>query len=295
MPKKKQAIVPKPRKAAAPKKAVLAIDEQFKRHAANLVGAVSIGLDIHRAGNIAESGDPLEISFRRLFSQALPNTFETCTGFFFDSALQLSNQCDLLICDQTEILRLPPADGLAQKYVPYNCVRVMGQVKNSFSDLPTALKQSAKAISAWRGMEESGDHQWADDVSYEPLAIIVIGKGGTEAEARKFIEAAPEPWPAYILLVEAGILYAPEDSIRFFAARNGLFYSGQGNDRPLVLVESPTQPKNDAGRLLMRLFFAILAHAGKDTNAFKALVAKVEHDFPLGYADSPKPTKATPP
>lgn len=297
MPKPKTRAPSKPIPAAsaasAPEPATkvprtLDIEAQFRRHATSLVNAAEDGKETHHTANIAESGGPLEATVMKLFAQALPSTFDTFSGYFFDTRLELSAQCDLLLCDESEILRLPPSDKLTQKYVPYNCVRVIGQIKNSFSGLKNALEQASVAISAWRSMRAAEEFSSAEVVPQEPLAVVVIGLGGTEAELRAILEAGPKPRPAYVLLVESGLLYGPDSNLRHFTDLDEAVFRNQRNGVPLCLMESKGQPKNDAGRLLMWLFFALLAHASaRRTSAFDSLLKTAEREFPVTFGSLP--------
>lgn len=269
----------------------LEIDAQFNSHAATLVAAAQAGLFVHHTSNISESGSPLEKGVLNLFSRSLPKTFEVFPGYFFDEELNLSNQCDLLICDHSEVLYLPPTDGLDQKYVPFQCVRVIGQIKNNFDKLESALDQCATSMAHWEKMVDKDTYADKSNAPVEPLAIIIIGKGGNESEARKLLGAPRSHSPAYVLMVEAGLFYVPYDSIREVIKNNpsfapDYFRAAQGNNLPFVLVKLDDKSQS-SGRLLMRLFFAIIQYVA-NTSVFYDLIDKVEKSFPLKYDVSPK-------
>ena len=172
--------------------------------------------------------------------------------------------------------------------MPYSCVRVIGQVKNSFAQLKEALEQCAISLDVWEKMADEDDHDWEDGVRYDPIAIIIIGKGGDDAHARKILASARSPRAAYVLLAEPGLLYVPENPLRkVLSHMKDKFYMSQLNNSPLCLIDSGSEPMS-RGRILLRLFFAVVQHAAsKDTKAFNKLMNSIEEKYPLKYSTLP--------
>jgi hypothetical protein len=265
----------------------LDIESQFSDHVKALLSAVDAGRRVHATANIAESGKPLEEHFRRLFSAALPPTISVSPGYFFNSTLDVSGQVDALFCDRSEMLQLPPAEGLDQRYVPYNCVRAMVQVKNGASCLHDAMRQIGDSIHSWREMRRrDGEFAPVSDDQSEPLALVIIGREGSESEVRKILAEAPGPQPAYVLLLEQGLLYGKDTVFRQVTDLEDANFSSQGNGGPLALLEANSDTGDIGGRLLMWVFFAVLyflkpAGSGR---AFQALIKRVELDLGVRYS-----------
>ncbi|WP_325090324.1 DUF6602 domain-containing protein [Burkholderia contaminans] len=273
-------------KLKAPRQEVvrmLDVHDQFATHAEALVKAAKVGAQIHVSGNIAESGGPLETAFRNLFGYALPSTFLTTAGYFFGHEFELSGQVDFLLCDETDVLKLPPQEGMVTGYVPYRSVKVMGQLKNSSRNLKEALDQTASALAIWKRMAD----RHPSTSRKEPLALVVIGKGGTDRQVRKTLASFQGRFPAYILLVEKGLLYGPRKNSLVFDD-DAAFYTNQGNGGPLVLLEAATPPKNDSGRMLMWLFFAVLSHVVElqDNTTLKRIVERAQNLNPVNYSST---------
>lgn len=278
-------IAVKKAKAKAPKEAIvrkLDVHDQFSTHAKTMVKAAKEGAKIHATGNIAESGNPLETVFRNLFSYALPSTFLTTAGYFFGHEFELNGQIDFLLCDQTDVLKLPPQEGMVTGYVPYRSVKVMGQLKNSAANLVDALKQTAAALSMWRNMA----NRHPSSSRKEPLAFVVIGTGGTDKQVRNALASFGEHFPAYIFLVEQGLLYGPKTTATLVFEDDAAYYWNQSNGGPLALLESAVPPSNDQGRMFMWLFFAVLWHVvePEDNTTLKRIVERAQDLYPVKYS-----------
>jgi len=262
----------------------LDVHDQFATHAGALVRAAQVGGKVHATGNIVESGGPLETTFRKLFAYALPSTFLTTAGYFFGHEFELSGQVDFLLCDETGVLKLPPEEGMVTGYVPYRSVKVMGQLKNSFNKLPDALEQTSSALALWKAMAS----RHPSSTRREPLALIVIGKGGTDKQVRNALSKFEGRFPAYILLVEKGLLYGPKTTYSMMFDDDAAFYANQGNGGPLALLEAATAPTNDKGRMLMWLFFAVLSHVvePQDNTTLKRIVQRAQELNPVNYSTS---------
>ncbi len=262
---------------------VLDVHEQFATHAESLINAAKAGGRIHATANIAESGGPLETAFRKLFSYALPSTFLTTAGYFFGHEFELSGQIDFLLCDETDVLKLPPQEGMVTGYVPYRSVKVMGQMKNSSGKLEEALDQTSSALAVWKDMAA----RHPSPSRKEPLAIVVIGRGGTDLQVRRLLAKFQGRFPAYILLLEKGLLYGPKKTVAIFDD-DAAFYANQGNGGPLALLEAASSPKNDSGRMLMWLFFAVLSHVVElnDNTTLKRIVERAQDLNPVNYSSS---------
>jgi hypothetical protein len=285
---KKTAKKPKPKPKPLPAKVLsvrkLDVHAQFATHAESLVKAAKVGAEIHKTGNIAESGGPLEMAFRHLFSYALPSTFLTTAGYFFGHEFELSGQIDFLLCDETDVLKLPPQEGMVTGYVPYRSVKVIGQLKNSSTGLADALNQASSALSKWEEMAE----RHPSGTRKQPLVLIVIGTGGTDAQVRKALANFTGQFPAYILLLDKGLLYGPRKTHTVVFDSDEAFYSNQGNGGPLMLLEASTPPLNDKGRMLMWLFFAVLYHVvgPKDNTTLARIVERAQRLNPVNYSTS---------
>lgn len=267
---------------------VLNVQAQFVKHAKALLEAVDDGKQTHASSNIGESGKPFENQLRQLFKDTLPNVFQVLPGFFFDCRMLLSNQVDVLICDQTELLKLPPNRDLEQSYILFNSVRVMLQLKNSAGCLSDALGQSAKAITAWRTMKiNNTDFASSNGLLVEPLSIVVIGRGGDESSTRKVLQNFQGPLPAYLLLLEQGLFYGKESVLARVAEDQSAYFSGQQNGGPLALLELDGNQEHPEARMLMWLFFAVLhqLQSKTSTSAFEALIKRVQHDYPLRFSE----------
>lgn len=260
---------------------VLDLHDQFAAHAEGLINAAKAGAKIHASGNIAESGGPFETAFRGLFGYALPTTFLTTAGYFFGHEFELSGQVDFLLCDETDVLKLPPQEGMVTGYVPYRSVKVMGQLKNSIGTLADALEQSSYALKLWKDMAD----RYASTSRLEPVAVVVIARGGSDAQVKKVLEKFKGRLPAYILLVEKGLLYGRKPKTTLVLENENMFLGEQGNGGPLVLLESSTSPKSDSGRMLMWLFFAILSHVVPPENkTLQRIVERAKELNPIRYA-----------
>ncbi|MES2948171.1 MAG: DUF6602 domain-containing protein [Pseudomonadota bacterium] len=269
--------------------ASLNIVRQFEMHVNALLRSVDEGRDVHGAKNIAESGKPFEVALRQLFQGSLPTSMEACSGYFFDNDLMLSKQIDLLLCDASEVLRLPPAPGLDQKYVPFGCVQIMGHAKTGANYLHAALKESALGIKAWQDFAAA---QSAATGNYplEPLSIVIVGRGGSKEKTRRTLARADRPRPAFVFLVEEGVLFAakPTTLHERFDAEEALFHGIQ-NDLPLARVTAGGSSEESRARLLMWLFFAILHHSANRlvTNPFDSILKTMQRKFPVKFADEP--------
>lgn len=242
----------------------LDLPDQFSKHAKALVDAAERGLKSHNAGNVRESGVPLETEFRRLFNLTLPATFQTSSGYFFDNDFQLSAEIDFLLCRQGELLNLPPSQDLDAHYVPYRTVKVMGQLKNSAGDLKKALTQSAKTLKTWQDMA----NRYPDPERVHPLTIVLIARNGVDAKIRAVLDKSPNELPAYIFFVEAGLLYATSKTVSVLGTNN-TYFSHQGNGGPMFLVDAPGKNPRDSGLLFMWLFFALLHHVSPSSTENK--------------------------
>ncbi|TLY49665.1 MAG: hypothetical protein E6K53_12950 [Gammaproteobacteria bacterium] len=267
----------------------LDLETQFANHAVHLLQSVDGGRAAHGAGNIVEAGAPFEHSFRETLSTALPDTLKVVPGYFFNSGLALSKQVDTLVCDQGDMLQFAPARNLTQRYVPYSCVRVVLQLKNGASCLGEALEQSAASMTAWREQQRA-DSEFVPSGARtkEPLSLVLIGREGSDSQVRKALSEIQGPLPAYVLLLEQGLLYGKDPRLKgIFDEFPDVTFSTQGNDGPLNRMETKGAV-SASGRMLLWFFFAIITHLKSslpDDRAFKALKSKIERDCPLRYAD----------
>lgn len=267
--------------------AFLDLPAQFSKHAHDLVEAANEGTKLHRAKNIRDSGQLLEDAFQQLFSYALPHNFLSASGYFFGNTFALSAETDFLLCDQSEVLRLPPAKGHKTHYVPFRSVKAMGQLKTSFSQFKNALEQNAQTLLAWRSM--TGLYT-VEQGRREPLSIVVIAKGGTDKQARSAMAklSKEKPLPAYVLLVEEGLLYAPDKTSRFIRGEEAS-YTSQGNDGPLSLLKVAGSTGKDPGPMLMWLFFGLLRYVVPEhSEALLRLTDKAKWANSLVHAQLPE-------
>ncbi len=281
--------------------AKLDLEGDFTGHKQALLLKVDAGKRTHTRKNIAESGHPFEQAFRELFSLTLPPTTHVFPGYFYNSALELSAQVDALFCDHSEALHLPPSIEVGQRYVPFHSVRVMVQIKNSASDLAAALKQSAAALEAWNRMRTNDlDFSSTGSSFDEPMSVIVIGNGGDLGAIQRALKKQAGPWPAYILLLEKGVLLGPDMPLRdAFEYENGeatADFFNKRNNVSLAQLRGNNSPEG-SGRLLMWLYFAVLARTQCDrpSSAFSALTRSVAHHFPVVFIDGTTVTRISNP
>jgi hypothetical protein len=167
----------------------------------------------------------------------------------------------------------------------------MVQIKNSASNLSGALKQAAAALDTWRRMRMNDrDFSSSGANPDEPMSVVVIGTGGDLASTQKALKKQAGPWPAYVLLVEQGLLLGPDSPLREVLQyendeATADFINFQ-NNVPLIQLRG-NGSADGSGRLLMWLYFAILARTQREssTKAFNALTRSVSHHFPVGFVN----------
>ena len=210
---------------------VLNLPEQFERKAKAMLLAMEEGRAAHRAGNIKASGAPLEEHIRRLLSESLPSTNKVASGYFYGANSRCSAEIDVLVYEDQEAFRLDPTRQ-EQHYVPYTSVSIVGQVKNSARDLPNAIDQVQKTLTAWHEMRsELLGSGYSNGQPYQerPLTFIVCGEcpDSSFSSLRATLEKKGRPYVDYILFLDRGLIVAGNldvlvefEFIDFFQYRN---------------------------------------------------------------------------
>jgi hypothetical protein len=261
--------------------------DTFSGHARMLIAAAEDGARAHRTGNITESGDPFEKSFRRLLAGLLPPSFHVAAGYFFDSNWDLSSQQDLAVCEVNELVQFPPAGDMAQRYVPVTCLHVVGQLKNTATKnlIESALKQSADTIETYNAMRQASMHDRLGRPYQEPpLVVLAFGKGSSKELLDGILEKFTRPLPHYVLLLEPGLVYAHRPNEFIFDGSHVSFSDQRHGGLLQACAPQVDEPGNAPGAALLWTVFAILAklNFAKGNNlAMAPLVHQVENRHPL--------------
>ncbi|RDS80976.1 DUF6602 domain-containing protein [Dyella psychrodurans] len=240
---------------------------QFELKAAKMLASISAGRALHRSGNIKASGSPLEESLRALLEESLPSTSKVASGYFYGADSQCSPEVDVLIYEDKEAFRLDPA-AQDQHYVPYTCVSIIGQVKNSADDLPGAIKQIQKCKVAWLEMRaklHSAGVSSGQPHQEDPLSFIVCGEcADTQFERlSSTLAAAGSPFADYILLLDRGLIIAGDlDYFEFDNPTIDFLQYRNVNRYQLCRPDGPDDAK--AGLGLLWLYFALVAKLNLD-------------------------------
>lgn len=197
----------------------LDLPKQFGRKAKEMLLGIEEGRAAHKAGNIKASGAPFEQQFRNLLAESLPSTNIVASGYFYDAASRCSAEVDVLVYENKEAFRLDPASQ-EQHYVPYTSVSIMGQVKNSARDLPSAIKQVQGSMKVWREMRQAlrAEMTSSEPLQNEPLTFIICGEC-SDAQLKKLsatLKKTGKPFADYILLLDRGLVIAGDLDILVF-------------------------------------------------------------------------------
>lgn len=89
--------------------------------------------EIKTSANNFESGLPLEDFFRDIMRKLLPNRFAIDSGYIIDSYGNTCGECDVVIYDSVyaAILRNPTTEFSRKKYIPFDAVYAIIEVKQS--------------------------------------------------------------------------------------------------------------------------------------------------------------------
>lgn len=141
------------------------IDEVYKQEASKLLEAKkSVGI-VHKTGDIAASGDELEIPFRQMLSKRLPSKYYVGHGHIVDGEMNVSPQFDVIIVDSSATQILYDSEDGTQ-YFPYESVYAVGEIKSSYY-------KNSKYINKYI----SSVKKVIDGFSRDPVSSSYIGNG----------------------------------------------------------------------------------------------------------------------
>lgn len=267
--------------------ATIDLPRQFTNRAKDMLQAVEKGRTMHASRNIKGSGAPLEAEIRKMLSESLPSTNKVATGYFYGASSQCSNEVDVLVYEDHEAFRLDPGPS-EQHYIPYTSVSIIGQVKNSSSDLPGAIKQVQNSINAWRGMWQemvrtAGTHN--GPAQFEPLTFIVCGES-KDADMKKLgktLEAKGSPYVDYILFLDRAEIVA--GNCNFLAMDDPFISFLEYRSKNTLHLCKPDAATNDPiGVALLWLYFALVSKLGLDKGnnlRYHSFCRQIEHLHPL--------------
>lgn len=265
--------------------------DQFQRKADRMLLAIKDGRALHGARNIKSSGAPFETSARTLFSDSLPATSCAVSGYFYGANSNISIENDVMIYEAREAFRLDPAPQ-DQHYVPFSSVSVIGQIKNSAKDLPSAISQIHASMKAWHEMAvHMGPKraQHSSPIGFRPATFVICGEC-SDRDLNKLEEtlkkaSAEGSLPDYILLLDRGLIVAgamvglPSDApIEFQTYRQVASFH-------LCKPEPENQvPEFAQGVALLWLFFALIDRLSLDVGnnlRYHAFCAQISENYPL--------------
>ncbi|OHT22728.1 hypothetical protein A3Q29_09500 [Providencia stuartii] len=178
--------------------------KQFQVNLSELLGAVAQGKALHGIKNIADSGAPFEKAFTNMLTRQLPPTYLVKNGYFYSPESQISNEIDIIISLARESFNLEMSQQ-NKPVLPFTSVITTIQLKNSYSQLNSAIKQSKKSIEHWEIMKNES----TQTNILRPISIIICGCNSSNKNIdRQFINTLiNKEWlPDYILLLESGII-----------------------------------------------------------------------------------------
>lgn len=265
--------------------------DQFQRKADRMLLAIKDGRALHGARNIKSSGEPFEASVRTLFSDSVPSTSCATSGYFYGANSNISNENDVMIYEAREAFRLDPAPQ-EQHYVPFSSVSVIGQIKNSARDLPSALSQIQAAMKAWHEMAAHMAPkrvQHSSPIGFPPATFVICGECSdshlSKLEATLKNASAGGALPDYILLLDRGLIVA--------GAMVGLSESApivfqtyrQVSSFHLCKPEPENQaPESARGVALLWLYFALIDRLSLDVGnslRYHAFCGQISETYPL--------------
>lgn len=263
------------------------LPRQFTNRAQDMCRAVEKGRTMHAAGNIKASGAPLEAEIRKMLSESLPSTNKVATGYFYSASSQCSNEVDVLVYEDHEAFRLAPGPS-EQHYIPYTSVSIMGQVKNSSSDLPGAIEQVHRSINTWRRMQQEMTRTFGtqhDPAQFDPLTFIVCGES-KDADMNKLgntLVKMGAPYVDYILFLDRAEIVAgncdflemDHPRINFFEYRS---------KTALHLCKPDAAAGEPCGVALLWFYFALITKLNLDKGnnlRYHSFCRQIEHLYPL--------------
>lgn len=260
--------------------------KHWKSHADNLLAAAVTGAHIHGSGNIAQSGKLLEKAVRKLFKENMAPTHKVVPGYFYSGDMVRSGQVDLMLCRTSELYMLNQDAKSIQGFAPFTSVSLICQVKNSASQINSALKQISASIEDWRGMKRALGHQgFTIPHKEQPLTCVIIGRS-TEQELKKIRRAMKkhgDDLPTYVLVLEQGVLITPHPGP---LAGDRLDFPESFGTGARWLSTPAADADHAPARVLLWLYFAIvswLIEAEGGRKDFKVFLEAISRTFPLHY------------
>lgn len=263
------------------------LPRHFTNSANDLYRAVEKGRTIHASGNIKDSGAPLEAEIRNMLSESFPSTNNVASGYFYGASSQCSNQVDVLVYEEHEAFRLSPG-GIDQHYIPYTCVSIMGQVKNSSRDLSGAIDQVQTSIKAWHAMRRQMASTFgcsSGPVQFEPLTFIVCGESENSHMSKlgDLLREKGAPYVDYIIFIDRGEIVAGvyemmdmnDSYINFFQYKN---------KNSLYLCRPDSNSEDAQGVALLWFYFALITKLNLDKGnnlRYGDFCRQIENIYPL--------------
>lgn len=228
--------------------------KQFQVNLSELLGAVAQGRALHNMRNIADSGAPFENAFIKMLTRQLPPTYLIRNGYFYSPDSCISNEIDIIISLARESFNLEMSQQ-NKPVLPYTSILTTIQLKNSYSDLDDAIKQSDKSMECWKNMASSSMNPRIS----KPISVVICGcKEINKNTDRDFINSIlSKDWlPDYILLLECGVIITRQstlfpDDVSFHESLT----SGKHNGFTVSCTDETEKP----ALALLWLYYAITA------------------------------------
>lgn len=263
----------------------------WKSHADNLLAAGMTGAHIHKSGNIAQSGKLLEKAVRKLFKESIAPTHKVIPGYFYSGDMTRSAQIDMMLCETSELYMLNQDAKSIQGFAPFTSVSVVCQIKNSASQIKSALDQISSANESWAQMRYDPIAQLAGESTYKeaPLTCVIIARANEKelATVRRAIKTHKRTQPTYTLVLEQGVIIGPKPNLLFDDDDRADFYGYRQGGTGYVL-RPPVGADCPQGRALLWLYFAIVSKLVFDEgnrSRFKPFLMSISRSFPLHFAE----------
>lgn len=249
--------------------ATLDLPAQFDRKAKAMLLRIKDGRAAHAVKNIKASGKPFEDSFRAMLEESLPATNRVASGYFYGADSTCSAEVDVLLYEDREAFRLDPAPQ-DQHYVPYSSVSVIGQVKNSASDLEGGIQQAQACLTSWHEMRKNlaaTGVTSGQPYQEQPLTFVVCGEC-TDAQIKKIpgiLKKRGHPYVDYIVLLDRGRIVAGDLGIAGMVFDSPFIdFLQYRNVGSIHLCKPDGDPRNEQGLALMWFYFALVSKLNLD-------------------------------
>lgn len=105
------------------KSGVINLAGVYEAIAQRLIVALAEGRILHKTKNIADSGQPLEIEFRKFLDGRLPDPFFVHHGYLYDTESDCTPQIDVIISDKEQSTTTLQTEGGCYVYAVYIGIR----------------------------------------------------------------------------------------------------------------------------------------------------------------------------